>query len=120
MPNEEEEAFFSAIDEDSTESSEEEVEPLQWDLIHSFESEEFLPFFLQNEKCWSTRSTQTLKSGFKTLLRCNLIPVSNPNQCAASMYTLRKTIVLDGEEEKIVYQVFRNNREHTHNLNANV
>lgn len=104
---------------DTVESSEEEEEPLQWNLMHNFETGELLDDFLKNEKCWATRSTQTLKCGFKTIHRCNFIPVNDPNQCAASMYTLRTVILKEGEE-KTVYQVYRNNRAHTHHLHANV
>lgn len=107
-----------------SESGEEE-EPLQWNCIHTFETEEAVQDFLSNENCWSTRGTQQLKSGFKRILRCKLVPAKDPDPCEAAMYILQSSVFIettsdDGAVEikdKMVLHVYRNNRVHTHDRN---
>lgn len=93
----------------------------RWVLEHTFNSNEELDAFVEGEKIWSTRSTVSLASGFKTLYRCNLV-VSKQVQCEAEAYSLRYVIddddgddqVLGAVQPKYRYDFFRKNADHTH------
>lgn len=68
-----------------------------WDLDRSFETKAEFEKFMVEEDCWATRSSGALKNGHKTLYRCNKVTVGGP-QCAAELYVLHQTIIIDANE----------------------
>ncbi|KAG4073405.1 hypothetical protein HA402_005568 [Bradysia odoriphaga] len=106
------------------EHGEKEPAAVRWILEEQFESKVLLDGFLQHENCWSYRGCSNSTEGKKVLYRCNRVKQMAKEQCEAGVYVVEKLEYVklgdvqservQSEDTRIVYMLYRKNREHTH------
>lgn len=73
-----------------------ELAPIMWELERVLNSKKEVNDFLQKENFWSFRSDFKLKSGLKTLYRCDKV-TRKGEDCAAEIFILRKLLIDDND-----------------------